>query len=371
MIVFIRLKKLKIFFVIIVIILSCLLGIHLLDNFSKTSTTFANKDLNTELQEIFNTRNQALLEENIDILSDLYNKEVRNGLWAYEHELKKMECLKKWSNRQSVQFKKINSEVILRNAKEKEDGYSVNLLVSTEYQYIYQDDTEINNSFRIGTYHSLDLMKNKDKYIVTREWYTDPFADSLHLDEMESKEIKDIILSGKPKDLSDLSERRKKAVEYAYKYSGAANLPKYGFQYNSEYRDYNNEGGDCTNFASQVFYEGGDFEKNYTWNYKKGSGSKAWVNAQAFHNYMVYSGRASIIAEGSYNEVLKHSYKLLPGDYIAYKKKGKVDHISIVTDIDSKGYALVNSHNSDRHRVPWDLGWNDKDIVFNLVRVNY
>src|SRR5699024_3060912 len=159
-------------------------------------------------------------EKNIDILSDLYNKEVRNGLWAYEHELKKMECLKKWSDRQSVQFKRIDSEVILRNAKKKENGYSVNLLVSTEYEYvyiydintikyieyeyIYKDDINTSNSFRIGTYHSLDLIKNKDKYIITREWYTDPFADSLHLDGMESKEIKDTILSGKPKDLSDL-----------------------------------------------------------------------------------------------------------------------------------------------------------------------
>lgn len=360
---------------IIILLIFCGFGICLWNNLIKTSDTFIDEDSNEILAEkvieIFKIRNKALLEEDTNILSDLYDKEVRNGIWAYEHELKKMEYLNKWSDKQSVKFKKINSEVVLRNSKKKEDGFSVNLLVSTEYEYVYKDNPKINNSFRIGSYHSLDLMENKDECVITREWYTDPFADSLHLDEIKNEEIKEIILSGKSKDLLNLNERRKDAVEYADKYSGAANLPEYGFQYNTNYRDYNNEGGDCTNFASQVIHEGGNFDKDYTWSYKKGAGSKAWVNAQAFHSYMVYSGKASIVSQGSYDEVLKHSYELLPGDYIAYEKKGEVAHISIVTGLDSKGYALVNSHNSDRHRVPWDLGWSNKGIRFHLVRVHY
>ena len=371
MIIYIRLKKLRIVLLCTIISIACILGFHMWNNPKKVSTIIATEDLDIKLEQMFNLRNKSLLEGNTDILSNLYDKEIRNGIWAYEHEIKKMEYLNKWSNKQSVQFKNIDSEVILRNFKKKEDKISVNLLVSTEYEYIYKNNTKINNSFRIGTYHSLDLVKDKDKYIIIREWYTDPFADSLNLDEIKSEEIKNIIQSGNTKELSNIDERRKNAVEYADKYSGAASLPKYGFQYNPEYRDYNNEGGDCTNFASQVFYEGGNFEKNSTWNYQKGSGSSAWVNAQAFHNYMVYSGRASIISQGNYDEVLKHSYELLPGDYIAYEKKGEIAHISIVTGIDSKGYILVNSHNSDRHRVPWDLGWSDKGIKFHLVHVNY
>ncbi|SJZ84057.1 Putative amidase domain-containing protein [Selenihalanaerobacter shriftii] len=111
-----------------------------------------------------------------------------------------------------------------------------------------------------------------------------------------------------------------------------------------------------------MLYEGGGFTKNRRWNYKRGSGSKAWVNAHAFNRYMVNSGRASLIVRGPYSKLLKYSYKLLPGDYIAYEKKRKVVHVSIVTRIDSKGYILVNCHNADRHRVPWDLGWSNKEI---------
>jgi len=120
-----------------------------------------------------------------------------------------------------------------------------------------------------------------------------------------------------------------------------------------------------------MLFEGGGFRKNRIWNYEKGQGSKAWLNANAFNQYMLNSGRASRIAYGSYDQILKSSFKLLPGDYVAYEKKGKVTHISVVSGQDSKGYALVNSHNSDRYRVPWDLGWNNKGIKFHLVRVHY
>ncbi len=36
---------------------------------------------------------------------------------------------------------------------------------------------------------------------------------------------------------------------------------------------------------------------------------------------MIYSGRASVIAHGDYEKVYKASYKLLPGDFVAYEKK--------------------------------------------------
>ena len=86
---------------------------------------------------------------------------------------------------------------------------------------------------------------------------------------------------------------------------------------------------------------------------------------------MTNSGRASVIAHGSYEQVYKLSFKLLPGDFIAYEKNADINHISVVTGADSKGYSLVSCHNSDRNRVPWDLGWSNKSIKFWLVRVHY
>ncbi|SCG83885.1 hypothetical protein DW1_2321 [Proteiniborus sp. DW1] len=374
MVIFIRTQMIKAVLVVMALLVILLLGMYFFSQYDNNSTVFVDDSmkefLTLKVQDIFNKRNQAILNKKSDILDSLYDKSVRNGLWAYEHEIKKMKYLHSWSNRQSVDFTNINSQIIVRSIKEKGNGYTLNILASTEYEYYYLDSPEIKNTFRIGTYHSLDLMPKDDKLLITKEWYTDPFADSLHLDELKNEEIKKIISSGEPRDLSSLNERRIKAVEYADKFCGAASLPEHGFKYNPKYRNYNSQGGDCTNFASQIMYAGG-FKKNGTWNYSNGAGSKAWVNAQGFKDYMLYSGRASLITNGSYDKVLKASYKLLPGDIVAYEKKGKIAHISIVTGIDSKGYALVNSHNSDRYRVPWDLGWNDKGIKFWLIHVHF
>lgn len=375
MVIFIRTKIIKAVLLSIALFTICQLGFYLWNQWATKPIVFIDDSVKNflaiKVQEMFHMRNKAILDENSDVLDNLYDKTMRNGLWAYEHEIKKMKYLHNWSDKQSVDFIKIDSQIIIRSIKTKGEGYTLNILASTEYEYVYLDDPKTKNVFRIGTYHSLDFMPKEEKWLITKEWYTDPFADSLHLDEIKSQEIKQIISLGNSKDLSSLNTRRIKAVQYADEFCGAASLPEYKFQYNPKYRNYNSQGGDCTNFASQVMYEGGGFKKNSTWNYNNGAGSRAWVNAQSFKNYMLYSGRASSIINGAYDKVLQSSYKLLPGDIIAYEKKGKIAHISIVTDIDSKGYALVNSHNSDRYRVPWDLGWNDKGIRFWLLHVNY
>ena len=350
-------------------------GGSLFNLFIKDRAITVDKELgeiaNEKVKQIFEIRNQALLDENTDLLEKLYNKEITTGIWAYEHELNRMKYLHQWSAKQGVEFKTIDSQIVINRITKKEDGFTVNLAVSTEYKYAYQNAPEKYNCFRTGTYHSLNLMPQDGRLVITKEWYRDPFADSLHLDKLDDKQIQKIIASRKPKDLSKLNPKRRKALEYIDKYCGSASPAKYSQKYNSDYKNYNYQGGDCANFASQMLYEGGKFRKNGIWNYKKGSGSRAWVNAHSFNRYMLNSGRASLIARGSYEHVLKPSYKLLPGDYIAYQKKGKVTHISIVSGIDSKGYILVNSHNSDRYRVPWDLGWSNNEIKFCLVRVHY
>lgn len=86
---------------------------------------------------------------------------------------------------------------------------------------------------------------------------------------------------------------------------------------------------------------------------------------------MLNSGRGSLIAKGSYNDVYKEAYNLRPGDFVGYEKGGRITHVSTVTGQDSKGYPLVTCHNTDRLLVPWDLGWSNKAIRFHLIKVNY
>lgn len=323
------------------------------------------------LEELFDHRNKAILDKNEEGLKELYEVDKKFGLWAWEHEVKKMKYLENWSSKQGVKFNDIKAKVKIKKVKEKEEGlYGIICTVSTEYKYSYDKEPDIINMCRIGTYHYINVKIIDDQYIITKEWYTDPFADSLNLDNIKSEDIKNYISMQKPTIL-DLKQEQIKAIEYAHKYCGAAADEENGLKFNSNYRDYNPEGGDCANFASQIMFESGRFKKNDTWNYADGAGTKAWVNAQAFKNYIVYSGRGSLIAKGSYEDIYKQAYNLRPGDFVAYEKGGRITHVSTVTGLDSKGYPLVTCHNTDRLLVPWDLGWSDKAIRFHLIKVHY
>lgn len=353
-------------------LISLLLLIYLCKfNKVNASNTYSNEEVKKVIEQIFQDRNKAIISKDFELIESIYDTSTKYGTWAYEHEKKKIKYIENWGAKQGIKFTDIVPSVVVRRINGDGTNFSANVLCSTEYKYIYEDQPDIINTSRIGTYHYIKIANRDGIWIITKEWYTDPFADSLNLENLKGDSIKQYILSQSSRDFSTLNERRLKAVHYANQYCGAASEEQYEFKYNKKYRDYNPQGGDCANFASQILFEGGGFRKNSAWNYDRSGATRAWLNADGFKAYMLNSGRASVIAYGNYDKVYKASYKLLPGDFVAYEKKGDITHISVVTGADSKGYSLVTCHNTDRNKVPWDLGWSDKKIKFWLVRVHY
>nr|WP_307992628.1 amidase domain-containing protein [uncultured Niameybacter sp.] len=321
------------------------------------------------LEDIISKRNKYLLEGDVEGLKSLYNTDVKTGLYAFEHEEIKIKYLKNWADKQGVTFKSIDSTLHMRKVRDRGEGlYGMTCNVSTEFSYSYDDDPNTLTHFKLGTSHYIHLKEKENGYYIVKEWYTDPFADSLDITNEKSEEMKNFIVSHKPPSYVP-DERTQKAIDYAHKYCGIGE-DEYLFKYNKDYLNCNPRGGDCANFASQILYEGGKFKKTSTWNYTN-DGTKAWVNAQALKNYLVNSGRGSLIAQGSYKEIYKTAYNLRPGDIVAYEKKGRITHVSTVTGLDSKGYPLVTCHNTDRLLVPYDLGWSNKSITFHLIDVHY
>lgn len=367
-----KMKKLHCFKIRLLIFTILLLFIQLCSpSLTYAATDDEKKEVTDYIEEIFERRNKAILNGNLELIKSIYNMDTKYGTWAYEYEKRKMNYINNWAQKQGVKFIDITPTVIVKSIKGSIDNFSIYLLCSTKYKYIYENQPEVENTSAIGTYHVLHLTNKDDSWIISKEWYKDPFGDSLNLDNIKADSIKQYILSQNARDLSTINKRRTDAVEYADKYCGAASIAEYEFKYNKKYRNYNPQGGDCANFASQILFEGGKFRKNSAWNYDKNGATRSWLNADGFKRYMIYSGRASIIAYGSYDKVYKASYKLLPGDFVAYEKKNDITHISVVTGADSKGYSLVSCHNSDRNKVPWDLGFSNKSIKFWLIRVHY
>ncbi len=226
------------------------------------------------LSSIFEQRNGFVLKQNKTALESIYLTNERNGLWAYQNELKRSEYLKNWSIKQGVEFISIKSKINIRRSRQVGRGYSFYVVCADEYKYVYKNDPKI-NAFYLGTYHSLDLIPLDNAWIISREWYDDPLSSTF-----DAKSIPEgmplSISSHDQKAVPNLNQNRAAAVEYADSYCGAAS-PINSNKYNSKYTDYNPLGGDCANFVSQVLYEGGGFKKNSTWNYKDGKGSRTWI----------------------------------------------------------------------------------------------
>lgn len=371
MLIFKAIKKPTILFYVFLIVFALVIML-LFSSVSPVSLQTISTDEDAKWREtinsIFRMRNQSVLNSDFEKLKTMYLVEERNGLWAYENEVRRSKYLSGWMEKQGCSMLGISSEFIIKRVKQVGRGYSFYIVASNEYTYSYKDEPDTINSFYLGTYHSLEIIPDGDGFIISREWYDDPLSCLLDTDKLPEG-ISEKISSQPPKDISGINERRKAAVEYADKYCGAAFDVSTG--YNSKYSDYNPLGGDCANFVSQVLFEGGGFKKNSTWNYNAGKGSYAWIKAKALHSFMLYSGRATLILNGKYADVYKHAYSLQPGDIIAYAKKGKVAHVAVVTGFDSKGYPLVNCHNADRYRVPWDIGWRYNGTTFYLISVHY
>ncbi|SKA76180.1 Putative amidase domain-containing protein [Caloramator quimbayensis] len=382
------------YFIILTVLAVVLLFIYVfLPDAFVISNPYSKDEIAKEIEKIYNIRNVALVTKNMRNLSGLFDTSEKYGQWAMEHEVRRVKYLKDWSDERGIKFTNVQSMVRVKKMYEVKNKIKVSLEESIRFDYIYvRDENPAVNSFGVGLRHYLSLVKKDEGYYIYSDYYTDCFEDAM---QRYSGDIKDTEDTENYDDFEDIftsnvitekvSYNRQRAVAYADKYCGAAWGSGNGFKYNKKYSDYNGLGGDCTNFISQVLSdeEGGGLLEDSIWfcSGSKGgkcSGSRAWVNAASFKEYILSSGKGKLIKKGTYKELTKpvEGYeggfvsKLQLGDLICYEKKGKADHFAVVTSYDSHGYPLVNSHTADRYHVPWDLGWGDKGIKFLLIHIN-
>lgn len=349
--------------------------------------------IKAELENLYNKRSACFVTGNLYTLKDQFDTSSKFGVWALEHEAKRVKYLKTWSYERGIKFTNVSSSIRIKKVSPlKDDTYRLSLEETCTFNYIYPKDTNPTiNSFGIGIRHTVNICNKDGKWKILKDFYTDCFEDALVKYNADIGDIKTdgpmLNIANTPKDFKvnyNGKYNRLKAVEYADKYCGAASGLGNNFKYNNKYKDFTGIGGDCTNFASQVLgdNEGGTLKSDSTWYcshspHTKGNGSKAWVNADGLKNYLIYSGKGTILKKGTFKELAipkdNDKYAIVQqlelGDLICYAKKQNMDHFAIVTSADSHGYPLVNSHTTDRYHVPWDLGWSDKDIVFYLIHI--
>lgn len=285
-----------------------------------------------------------------------------------------------------MRFSNIDSNIRIIRLRLIGDLAKVSLVQTAKFNYVYLGDPAP-QSFGIGTLHALTLKHSGGRWYLFKEWYSDPLTENPKLVPDAGQRFAKRLPA--PDTLIEPLTRlrkypryyRERAVAYANKFAGTAWGAGNDHRYNRKYRDYAHQGGDCTNFASQAIgdaIEGGGLPSVGGWRHIAGQGgSQSWVQTDAFKNFLLHSGYGRLIGSGDFNDMIRktarHPHGIIgviqPGDLIAYKLHGDVDHFSIVVGHDSHGYPLVNSHSADRYRVPFDLGW-DKYTKYLFIHIN-
>lgn len=137
-----------------------------------------------------------------------------------------------------------------------------------------------------------------------------------------------------------ITYNREAAVEYARRWA---------FARNPQYYDFENIGGDCTNFASQCLYAGCgvmNFRPVYGWYYLSlNNRAPAWTGVQYFYDF--FTGNTGVGPFGTESQMAD----LEKGDFVQLYRGGTYTHTLLVTG-KIRGQLLVASHTSDSFNRP-------------------
>ncbi len=131
--------------------------------------------------------------------------------------------------------------------------------------------------------------------------------------------------------------------------AAVAYAEKWAFSRNPQYYDFENIGGDCTNFASQCMYAGSrimNFRPVYGWYYLSlNNRSPSWTGVQYFFNFLTENTGIGPFGNEAQPE------ELLPGDFVQLFRGGVFTHTLIVTST-AGGEIAIAAHTLDSFNRP-------------------
>lgn len=137
-----------------------------------------------------------------------------------------------------------------------------------------------------------------------------------------------------------------------YKLNIAAEIEyakKWAYLRNPAYYNFDNVGGDCTNFISQCLYAGGavmNYTRDTGWYYISADNrAAAWTSVEYLHKFLVTNKGVGPFGEGI---LLREVQK---GDIIQLGSEGSFYHSLLVIDV-REGIPYVAAHMNNAYNVP-------------------
>jgi hypothetical protein len=365
------------------LITGLILGLFHPDDIDKKSLRQAiNDELSDPVETLISIMRKrlCLLADSGDpeLLKDDYDLSGTAGYWAWEREKKRIEYFEKWLELRRMSVVEVSAQyeidyVSLKN----QDNCWVEITELITYSYVYEEDGDEAEPHIFGSrsVHAVDISACSGRWKIAMDWYVDPLGEEAFAPGKLDPQLFSLPgAAGEDLSPGPGSYDRRRAIEYAVRYSGVRVFPEAG-KYNPDYRLYTYLGGDCCNFASQILNAGG-IPQGYGW-YYSGEGSLSWVQSEAFVWFLLLSGVGQQVFRGTGDDLMRNIQNniyivplLQPGDVIAYELDGEILHVAVVAGYDPKGYITIVSHTADRLFFPWDLGW-DESTVYWFIKITY
>lgn len=140
---------------------------------------------------------------------------------------------------------------------------------------------------------------------------------------------------------------RRAAVEYARKWA---------FKRNPNYYNFENLGGDCTNFASQCVFAGAgvmNYTPTFGWYYiNPDRRTASWTGVEYFYNFLTGNMQGTGDGAGPFAEEVTAD-KIEIGDIIQLgRANGDFYHSPFVVGFSSQGVPLIAAHTNDAYGRP-------------------
>lgn len=217
---------------------------------------------------------------------------------------------------------------------------------SAKYKFVFDKDSRELIDYIPVDVEEQTLMKSDMEEVIRNE---------IELREKERSIKKEVKYQPKaseemfPLAYSTYNFNRSKMTDYAIKYA---------YNYNPNYGDFTNYGGDCTNFVSQIIRAGNaplDESGSYKWYYRSMSNrAPAWSSANRLFNYLINNDYVG--PQGKLANSTDISYNMQGGDpvFIDFNGDNVIDHSVSITgyQIGAPNLIKVTAHTTDRRNYP-------------------
>ena len=156
------------------------------NDFSHNAGTFIsdyneniNKDILNFMQNVFNIRNLAILNGNVEKLYKFYDTNETFGQYSLKHEFKRIAFLRNLTKNKGLNFKSIESTPTIKDIKIKNGLYNLTLSEKYKFTYFYNNSPKNIKTFSIELIHTLELRDSGNSFIITKDYYEDYFKNGL------------------------------------------------------------------------------------------------------------------------------------------------------------------------------------------------